>query len=102
MRIKVLSSAVEDLSAGRLFYERQGEGLGEYFFDSLFSDIDSLVLYAGIHQKVFNYHRLLSKRFPYAVYYRVDQDVAVVWRVLDLRRHPGKIRQALDHPQPGR
>ena len=69
MRIKILSSAVDDLHAGRLFYEMQGEGLGEYFFDSLFSDIDALALYAGIHPKVLGYHRLLSKPFPYAVYY---------------------------------
>ena len=97
MRLRILSSAVEDLRAGRLFYERQGEGLGAYCFDSLFSDIDSLVLYAGIHQKVFGYHRLLSKRFPYAVYYTLEEDLVVVWRVLDLRRHPDRIRQALDH-----
>ena len=97
MRIRILSSAVEDLHAGRLFYEKQGEGLGEYFFDSVFSDIDSLVLYAGIHPKVFGYHCLLSKRFPYAVYYTREEDMAVVWRVLDLRRHPDRIRQALDH-----
>jgi len=44
MRIKILSSAIEDLHAGSLFYEKQGEGLGEYFYDSLFSDIDSLLL----------------------------------------------------------
>ena len=61
MKIKLLSSALEDLSEGRLFYEKQGEGLGEYFFDSLFSDIDSLVLYGGIHSKVYGYHRILSK-----------------------------------------
>ncbi len=96
MRIKILSSAVDDLHAARLFYEKQGVELGEYFFDSLFSDIDSLVLYAGIHPKVFGYHRLLSKRFPYAVYYTREDDLVVVWRVLDLRRHPGRIRQALD------
>ena len=95
MRIKILSSAVEDLYAGRLFYEKQGEGLGEYFFDSVFSDIDSLVLYAGIHAKVFGYHRLLAKRFPYAVYYALEADLAIVWRVLDLRRDPDRIRQAL-------
>lgn len=95
MRIKILSSAVDDLHAGRLFYDKQGAGLGEYFFDSLFSDIDSLQLYAGIHQKVFGYHRLLSKRFPYAVYYTVEQDLAAVRRVLDLRRHLDRIRQAL-------
>jgi len=48
MKIKLLSSALDDLSEGWLFYEKQGEGLGEYFFDSLFSDIDSLTLYGGI------------------------------------------------------
>lgn len=79
----------------RVFYEKQGSGVGEYFFDSLFADIDSLVLYAGIHQKVFGYHRLLSKRFPYAIYYTLEEDVAIVWRILDLRRDPESIRQAL-------
>lgn len=53
MRINILSSAVDDLHAGRLFYESQGEGIGTYFFDSLFSDIDSLALYAGVHLKVY-------------------------------------------------
>jgi hypothetical protein len=53
MKIKLLSSAIEDLYEGRLFYERQGEGLGEYFFNSLFSDIDSLTLYGGIHLRVY-------------------------------------------------
>lgn len=96
MKIKLLSSALEDLSEGRSFYAKQGEGLGEYFFDSLFSDIDSLTLYAGIHLKLFGYHRMLSKRFPYAIYYKIEEDsVVVVWRVLDLRRNPKKIRQSL-------
>jgi len=96
MKIKILTSAMEDLHSGRLFYESQGEGIGAYFFDSLFSDIDSLVLYAGIHQKVFGYHRLLSKRFPYAVYYTLEVDLVLVWRILDLRRNPSRIRLALD------
>ncbi len=98
MRIKILSSALDDLHEGRWFYEKQGEGLGEYFLDSLFSDIDSLVLYGGIHSMVFGYHRALSERFPYGIYYRMEDDtVVVVWRVLDLRRDPLKIRQVLGH-----
>lgn len=96
MRIKILSIALEDLYDGRLFYEKQGEGLGEYFFNSLFSDIDSLMLYGGIHREVFGYHRMLSKRFPYAIYYKLEEDqVAVVHRVLNLRRDPKKIRRSL-------
>ena len=88
MKIKILSSAIEDLYEGRLFYEKQGEELGEYFFDSLFSDIDSLLLYAGIHITFFGYYRLLSKKFPYAIYYRLEEEsIAVVYRVLDLRPH---------------
>jgi plasmid stabilization system protein ParE len=95
MRIRVLSSAVADLHAGRLFYEEQAEGVGDYFFDSLFSDIDSLALYAGIHPEVHGYHRMLSRRFPYAVYYAVEGNTAIVWRVLDLRQNPDRIRRAL-------
>ena len=68
MKLLILDSALEDLNNGRIFYESQGERIGEYFLSSLFSDIDSLVLYAGIHLQVFGYYRLLSKRFPYAIY----------------------------------
>ena len=95
MKIKLLGSAFRDLADGRDFYERQGEGLGNYFLDSLFSDIDSLALYAGIHRKVFGFHRLLSRRFPYGVYYQFDGATVIVYRVLDLRRNPRKIRAAL-------
>jgi hypothetical protein len=80
VKIKILPSALEDLDRGRQFYARQGKSVGDYFLDSLFSDIDSLELYAGIHMKVFDFHRLLAKRFPYAVYYKVDSDVCIVFR----------------------
>lgn len=95
MRIKILNSALEDLYKGRLFYEEQDSGLGEYFFNSLFSDIDSLTLFAGIHIKIFGYYRKLSQRFPYAIYYKIEDSTVVVWRVLDLRRDPETIREAL-------
>lgn len=96
MKIRILSSAFRDLSNGRDFYERQGEGLGGYFLDSLFADIDSRVLYAGIHRKVLGFHRLLSKRFPHAIYYQIETgNEAVVYRVLDCRQHPEKIKAAL-------
>ncbi|MCK5808717.1 type II toxin-antitoxin system RelE/ParE family toxin [bacterium] len=96
MKIKILSAAMNDLYKGRLFYEKHGANVGEYFFDSLFSDIDSLMLYAGIHLKVFGYYRMLSKRFPYAIYYKIEKSSSVVvWRVLDLRRNPIRIRKEL-------
>jgi hypothetical protein len=65
------------------------------------SDIDSLRLYAGIHRRVFGYFRLLSRRFPYAVYYQLSEGTVEIWRVLDCRRDPQWIRQKLK-PRPAR
>ena len=91
MRIRILDEAERDLADGRRFYEVQSPGLGDYFLDSLSSDINSLCLYAGIHSVHRGYHRLLSKRFPFAVYYRVRRDVVEIWAVLDCRQDPARI-----------
>ena len=60
MRVRILSVAEEDLEEGFRFYESQLPGLGSYFLDSLYSDIDSLAYFGGIHQVVFGYHRQLT------------------------------------------
>ena len=88
MKIVILPSATDDLAEGYSFYERQEAGLGIYFLESLFSDIDSLRLYVGVHRKVFGFHRLLSRRFPFAVYYSADPENVYIRAVLDCRRDP--------------
>ncbi|MGH8017604.1 MAG: type II toxin-antitoxin system RelE/ParE family toxin [Opitutaceae bacterium] len=95
MKVRVLRSAIEDLADGQQFYDRQAEGVGDYFFDTLFSEIDSLALYGGIHRVIWDYHRLLSRRFPYAVYYRISGDEVVVHRVLDCRQDPKRAEKIL-------
>ncbi len=88
MNISILPSAMNDLAEGFLFYEKQEAGLGDYFLNSLLADIDSLKLYGGIHRKVSGFHRLLSKRFPYAVYYETNRKEIFVRAILDCRRDP--------------
>ncbi|MEI6067491.1 MAG: type II toxin-antitoxin system RelE/ParE family toxin [Methylococcaceae bacterium] len=97
MKVQVLRSAMEDLSTGRRFYDRQERGIGDYFFDSLFAEIDSLALYAGIHSIHFGFYRLIAKRFPYAIYYKITDGKALVFRVLDCRRNPNRLRKALEN-----
>ena len=96
MTIKILPSAISDLADGWRFYEQQNPGWGNYFGDSLFSDIDSLALYGGIHRQTSGYFVLLAKRFPYAIYYSVDADTISIWRILDLRRDPSWITSQLE------
>ena len=89
MPVVVLRSAKDDLRDGFLFYERQGGSyLGTYFLASLQSDMSSLVLYAGIHNKRFGFYRALSRRFPYSIYYDIEDGEARVYGVLDNRRDP--------------
>ena len=94
MKLRILSLAVGDLEAGRDFYELQQAGLGHYFLDTLFSDIEAL-LHAGVHVRYLDYFRALSKRFPYAIYYRINGDDIEIWRVLDCRQNPRWITKAL-------
>ena len=93
MRIDILLEALDDLLAAFRFYERQGRGLGSYFRESILEDVDSLTVQGGIHGKVFGYHRSLSKRFPFAIYYRVEANVVRVRAILDCRRNPSWIRR---------
>jgi len=94
MKIRILKSAQADLLGGYRFYERQKKRLGNYFLDSLNSDIESLKIHAGIHSIHFRkYHRLLSKRFPFAVYYRIEDNEIKVYAILDCRRDPAWIRK---------
>ena len=98
--VKIAPSAEGDLLNGYAFYEAQDSGVGDYFLQSLASDIDSLGLYAGIHPKYhLGLYRTASKRFPFSIYYRFDGKTATVAAVLDARRNPKTIRRVLaDRP----
>lgn len=95
MKIRLLPNAETDLEMGADFYESQSNGLGEYFLASLVSDIESLKLFAGIHEQAFGFYRSISKRFPFAIYYRVEKDSVDIYAILDCRRNPDRIKNRL-------
>ena len=95
MKIRILHEAELDLLDGYNFYEMQTPGLGDYFLDSLYADIESLLLYAKAHETHFGYHRLLAQRFPFAVFYRLNSGTLEVWAVLDCRQDLEEIQNRL-------
>lgn len=74
--VVVLKEVADDLNDGKTFYDQREAGVGDYFWDSLLADLESLIIYAGIHNKEHGLYRMLAKRFPYAVYYEIADDVA--------------------------
>lgn len=99
MNVRILDEAEQDLIDSFRFYELREAGLGDYFLNALFSDIDSLHLYAGIHSVHFGYYRLLAARFPFAIYYKIKGATVNVWAVLDCRQNPAKIDSRLTEPR---
>jgi hypothetical protein len=96
-KIRISEDALHDLNEGFLFYEAQEAGLGDYFTSCLRADIEGLRVSAGIHRILHqDYHRLLSKVFPYGIFYTVEVDTTTVWAVVDLRRDPQWIRKRLN------
>jgi len=96
IHVQISEDALQDLNDGFRFYEAQEPGLGDYFTACLRADIEGLKLSAGIHRVVYrDYRRLLSKVFPYGIFYTLKDEYAVVWAVIDLRRDPIWIRAKL-------
>jgi hypothetical protein len=93
--VVVLGEVAGDLNEGGAFYDQQERGIGDYFWDSLVADIESLRIYAGIHPRKHGVYRMLARRFPYAIYYEIAEDVAYVVAVLPMRRSPAWIRKQL-------
>jgi len=90
--VVVSREVVEDLEEGWTFYETRQAGIGNYFWDSLLSDMESLSIFAGVHAKQYGFFRMLSRRFPYGIYYDIDQDTAYVVAILPMRRDTAWIK----------
>lgn len=87
-QIRLITEARQDMLAGKAFYDRQQQGIGDYFWDSLLADMESLHIHAGVHQQFYGYYRVLSKRFPYALYYQLSPRHITIVAILPVRRNP--------------
>ncbi len=87
-KVVVLNDVAQDLNNGKEFYELKEPGVGDYFWDSQMADIKSLIIYSGIHTIKKGYYRMPAKRFPYSIYYTIEDGVAHVIAVLPMRKDP--------------
>lgn len=90
-------AAEADITAARLWYEQQRDGLGVEFLDAVEAVLDRLEAVPEMHQVIWqNVRRAKLKRFPYLVYYRVLADRTEVLAVMHGRRHPSAWKSRVD------
>jgi plasmid stabilization system protein ParE len=95
MNVEIRNEAHLDIAEGVAFYDRQSYGAGDYFYQRIFDDIESLSETAGIHETHFGYHRKIASRHPFLIYYRLIATGVEVVAVLDGRSRPSDIDAVL-------
>ncbi len=87
--VYIRPEAESDLEEAAAWYERQREGLGQDFLDEAQSAFDRISehprMYAVLHRET---RRAAVQRFPFGVFYRVEQTAIVVVAVMHGSRHP--------------
>ena len=93
MPILVRPAAAADIDEAFLWYKRQQAGLGEEFLTAVQSALENVVAhptrYPVVHRET---RRVLLRRFPYGIYYRVYGELIVVVACMHGRRDPKRWR----------
>ena len=89
MKVRFLSLARAEMDDAFVWYEDQAVGLGYEFLDALDQAIRLITSFPDSHpQAGKKLRRCLLNRFPYALYYGIDQGAIIVVAVAHLRRNP--------------
>lgn len=89
LELRLRAEAELDLADAALWYEAQSAGLGHQFLDEVLSAFTSITEMPLACQVVYrNTRRFLIHRFPFGIYYRIEEDAIVVVAVMHGSRNP--------------
>lgn len=89
--VRLREEADRDLTAAASWYEQQRVGLGHDFLDEALAALHRVaaqpLTYPVVHR---NTRRALMTRFPFGIYFRVEESRIVVVAVVHGSRHPSR------------
>jgi hypothetical protein len=94
--LRFLPEVEEDAFAGYAWYEGKSAGLGDEFLRVFYACAGQIprnpLLYPKVHGE---FRRRLLRRFPYAMYFTVEGDEAIVFALFHCARAPRTVRGEL-------
>ena len=86
----------EDITSGYTWYEAKSLGLGEEFIRMFYAYTGEITRNPMLYQRVHSrFRRCLLRRFPYAVYFTIEDDQIIVFGLFHCARDPRTIRAKL-------
>ena len=89
LEVRLRPEAEQDLADAAAWYEEQRQGLGHEFLDEVLAMLSSIaetpLMLPHVHR---NTRRAIIHRFPFGVYFRVEDATIVVVAVMHGSRNP--------------
>ena len=96
--LRFLPEVEEDVIAGYVWYEEKSKGLGEDFLRIFYAGAAEIsrnpLIYPKVHEE---FRRRLLRRFPYAVYFTVENDETTVFGFFHCARDPRTVKTQLEN-----
>ena len=88
----------EDAVASYTWYEEKAKGLGEEFLRLFYAKTREIprnpLLFRKVHD---NFRRQLLKRFPYAIYFQIENKEIIIYGLFHCARDPQFIKSSLNN-----
>jgi toxin ParE1/3/4 len=89
MRHRFVDEALTELVAAGRYYNRQLPGLGDALVDEVEAGIEVILNGPAVWRVIEDdVRRYLIHRFPYGIYYTIEEELVVIWAVKHLHRDP--------------
>ncbi len=86
-QVIIRPKAEEDLQEARQWYESQRPGLSADLLDEVGRVIIRLASHPERHPVYYRgFRRILTQRFPYKIFYRAENGLVIVFRILHAKR----------------
>lgn len=88
----VRREALDEMEEAAAWYEARRPGLGLEFLaeiDRVTSAVNARPESFPVWKRGFPYRRALAHRFPYAIFFEIDQDLVVISAISHTSRRPG-------------
>jgi len=87
----------DDLVDVYRWYEEKSTGLGEEFLRLFYVKVNEIVRRPGSYMSIGIFRRSLMRRFPYSIYFVIEDDVILVPGVFHTSRNPDFIKSSAEN-----
>jgi plasmid stabilization system protein ParE len=91
MILRYTDRSKDDVELAFKWYERQRRGLGFDFIDCVEMSLSSILRFPEIYERCYsNFRRCVIRRFPFSIFYTIEDEEIVIHSVFDNRQDPKK------------